>query len=439
MPPLPEAGLAERDRLLPGLATLFDPDAFAEALARSCPGTEIGPPEITWVAYSPQSYCVVSYRFSAGGRTVDGYARAFRHDERDRALASLAKRAVDTPLGPGWIVWERLAVLVSIFPNDLRLRRLARLMDPVRRARLVRQLLPHRAESDPGRLETLRYKPERRFVGRLTGRHDALALKLKLYPRSTYPDAWRNALAFTSSGPLRVVRPVGSRDYVIAFEWLPGQLLSTVLRNGDASAPGTMQMVGAALARLHAQDAAGLGRRDRNVDAASLRAAARKIAFLWPRTGMRATALADRLARAIVDRPEVHRPIHGDFCAKQVLMDGETVIVLDFDCAAKGDPSIDLGLFVAHLERDACCGLLPPDRVDLLRESLLEGYRSHAGTPPGGIDLYTAVGLLRVALDVFRDREPDWPERIERLVMRAEAIAERAGERAAVLRLAARQ
>jgi len=136
----------------------------------------------------------------------------------------------------------------------------------------------------------------------------------------------------------------------------------------------------------------------------------------------RARELAGRLAALLRDLATVDRPLHGDFYAKQVLQ-GPDVGVLDFDEAGRGDPALDLGLFIAHLERDVVRGTIPPDRVEPVRASLLEGYRSAAELPdPARVGLYTAVGLLRLAPHPFRSREPQWPERTGAMLERAEAV-----------------
>jgi aminoglycoside phosphotransferase (APT) family kinase protein len=124
-----------------------------------------------------------------------------------------------------------------------------------------------------------------------------------------------------------------------------------------------------------------------------------------------------------VNEPPVNLPTHGDFYAKQVLLADDSVAILDLDEAVRGDPAADLGNFVAHLERDALRGTLPSSRVELLQNALLEGYRVATHRPiPARTELYAAAGLLRLAPDPFRHREPDWPGRIEAILERTEAI-----------------
>ena len=68
-------------------------------------------------------------------------------------------------------------------------------------------------------------------------------------------------------------------------------------------------------------------------------------------------------------------------------------------------------------------GEFSPGRVELAKEALLRGYALGAGGAlPERIELYTAVEVFRRTRFPFRAREPDWPERTEALLERAEAI-----------------
>lgn len=423
--------MVRRDRELPGLATLLDPEALAGALARSRPGVQVDHVQLTWTAYRPHTHCLVGYRLTVGGQAVDAYARAYRADEPQKLLKDGTRNATAGLLGPGRITCGRAAFVVSIFPNDARLQGLRQLSHGRRRGTLLQPLLPWDERANPGTLETLRYKPERRYVGRLTESRaeQPRALKVKLYTASSWRAARRSALAFTSRDPLRTARCVGALNRVVGFEWVTGEPLTTALRSRPPE--GLMRLVGAALAEVHAQEPTGLRRLERHVEAATLIDAAHKLAFLCPRIGSQSRRLAERLASWLAGKSPVDRPIHGDFHAQQVLVEGDTIIVLDFDRAARGDPAVDLGQFVAHLEHGALSGTFEPHAVDSLWQWLAEGYRLTAGNLPADLNLYAAVGLVRAAVDCHRHREPDWPERIEQLVDRAEAMAARCERRLA--------
>src|SRR5437867_1003743 len=95
---------------------------------------------------------------------------------RDGALPGLAMALDAEALLAALVVW--------VFPNDLRLRVLRRLADQKTRLDLLRHMLPERPDLWGGTLRTLRYKPERRYVAQLETTSGArLVLKAHAAPR----------------------------------------------------------------------------------------------------------------------------------------------------------------------------------------------------------------------------------------------------------------
>ena len=250
------------------------------------------------------------------------------------------------------------------------------------------------------------------------------AAALKFFTGAGFAAAHKRAKTFAPSGPFRPIRmtAASSRHRILAFEWLPGRVLSEVLATG-AAARGTLEHVGAALAHLHAASADGLPTFSRREEAHALRAVAESVAFLLPRSARRIRALAERLIDALGRTPFEGRALHGDFYAKQILVDGGEAVFLDFDRSVRGDPATDPGTFLAHLERDRLRGALSEDVVERAGAALLEGYRREApGLEERRVRLYTAAGLFRLTPHPFRFREPDWPARTEALLNRVEAL-----------------
>src|SRR5438876_804673 len=94
----------------------------------------------------------------------------------------------------------------------------------------------------------------------------------------------------------------------------------------------------------------------------------------------RLDALVRRLAGYLEQSPAADLPIHGDFSPKQVVLTNGAVTLIDLDRSVRGDPALDLGLFLAHLEHDALLGCLPAGRLGPLRDALLAGYRGERGS-----------------------------------------------------------
>lgn len=216
-----DSDLVRRDRALPDLALLLDPGRLNARLEQAvgCPGmTGVG---VTYLRYKPGRSCLAAYRAEVDGRPIDLVAKTYGPSAMDkfhRAMAT-AETGVTGRLGGGRFVLDQTTVVVSVFPNDAKLRRLARLTAPDALARLAIGL-GVRADPDATRLETLRYNPERRFVGRLIVGESDIAT-VRCYTRHDYARIAAKAGTLESRGPLRLPRPL-ARDHrtrLLAFEW----------------------------------------------------------------------------------------------------------------------------------------------------------------------------------------------------------------------------
>lgn len=417
-----DADLARRDAAIPGLATVLDPDAFVAALRRATRVAGLGVAQISYVRWKPQAYCRATYRLDVAGVEVDLDVRACRAEDLSSWLEDGDRGLVSSPLGPGRIVLEQCAVLVTVFPNDLKLPELKHLTDSMERERALRELLPDRPDLWQGELRCLRYRPERRYVGELRGADGARAI-VKAYTPRAYERGKRNATAFRSIGALRLAGLLGCSDSrrLLAFEWLPGGELFDL----EATPGVEREMVsaaGAALAALHDEAPDGLECWTREDESTAVASLAAEVGGICPELGARADELARRLGAQFGTAPDLHLPMHGDFTAGQVLVAPPQVAIVDLDWACSGDPADDLGNIFSQAEGLAVGGQRSWDWVEALKDALLTGYAEAATRPiPERIGLYTARGLFRRARNPFRTRAPDWPRRTEALLARAVA------------------
>jgi hypothetical protein len=424
----PDADLVRRERALPGLAVLLDPEAFVRALRPHVPDAGIREASITYIRYKPETNCLLTYRLETDRGPVTAYAKLHGRDAevKIRKGREKEKDSVTSPLGPGQFVLEEISTVVVLFPNDGKLGALRKIPDPTAWRRCLVALFPGRPDLWVCEARTLAYKPERRYVAQLAAGGGPQGV-LKYYNEGGFAQADANSEGFRSRGPLRVARRIGrsKRRRILAFEWLAGRLLSEAITD-----PGQdldeIAAVGAALAELHGQDPGGIAVSTRRKEVEDWIALAEGIAFLHPPGERRARSLARRLASLFPDDPATPRPVHGDFYAKQVLVDRGKASLLDLDRAFRGDPAADLGRFLGHLERDALRGVVPPGRVEPLGNALLDGYRRASGSSlPSGVGPYVAAALLSLAPDPFRYRERGWPQRIEALLERAETVLDK--------------
>ncbi len=415
--------LVRKDRALPGLATLLDPDAFAAALTPHLPRTEPVTARGSYIRYKPGMNCLVSYRLQTPDAEVMVHAKAHGPDAREKLGKAKTKPGTPGLLGAGRIVLEDEDIVVSFFPNDAKLKSLPRIANAQSRREMLAHLLPDSPELWEGALQTLRYKPERRYVARLLDGGES-RVTLKTYTPEGYRAAEANAKAFAPGGALRLASRLGrsARHNIVAFEWRQGLSLKTALAE-PGHAYGAVRTAGAALAGLHAQEGRGLEYLGRAEEVDALIELHREIDFLCPALSATMGELVEYLTLRLSLQSSERRPIHGDFYDEQVLLSGEAATILDLDRASLGDPAADLGLFAAHLESDALRGELRGDQVEPLKAALIEGYRDAGGRVSGSrVDLYTVVGLLKLSPEPFRRRDADWPESIKAVLERARQI-----------------
>lgn len=428
-----DAELVSRDPELPGLALLLDPEAVAEQLADSLPDSAIQSATPTYLRYKVATNCLVAYRIRSASGEVLAYAKAHGRDAADKLEKVRGKRQVGGALGTGTILLNEPGVVFHLFPNDAKLPLLRRLDEPGELRRLLERALEDHSGLWDARVTPLRYKPERRFVGRLDA-PDGERAALRVYGEDDFVSASNSARRLGSRGRLRLARRIGvsKGKRVIVTEWLPGESLALLLYAAAASSANldsALASLGAALFELHSQSevAAKLPAPSAASLGAALAAAAELLGFLCPARAEHAQSLAReigaRQAREIGElSAEPAHALHGDFHPDQVLLAaGGEIALLDLDLAQRGPAQLDLANFSAHLLRDVACERIPAARAHAAQEALAAGYSQASGHAPGALGVWRAASLLRLAAEPFRQRDPRWPERCAAILDAAQA------------------
>jgi aminoglycoside phosphotransferase (APT) family kinase protein len=414
--------IIRRDPALPGLAALLDEDRFTARLRALAPDAGIVAAELRYLRYKQGTSCVAGYDVIAGQGTVPVYARAAHEGDADVKLDKAEqRRSVASTLGFGITVCRDDAIAVYPFPNDHHLKRLPTVTDPVERRPLLQRMLGEHPHLHDARLITVRYKPERRYVGRLEG-DDGAAASLKLYTERRFDAVSRCQGHFRSDGEVHVPAVLGrsSGELVFALEWIDGRPLLESLDDDDAAESGCRR-AGAALAALHGQRSGRLPDLTCDEFLSQVRASCEAVATVQPELGDPLERTLARLADRLPRRPWRTHALHGDFSADQVLLSDDHVAVIDFDRAGRGDPRVDLGTFAAKLDYAAAGGTIPGHRAEACRDALLEAYRLASPRDlTGHLWLFTGACLLRLAPEPFRHRLPDWPAVTAAVVERAE-------------------
>lgn len=420
----PDAAVVARDPALPGLALVLDAGAFAERLSRRLPDQGIIGAESTYLRYKPGTSCVAAFRLErVGGDPIEVYAKAHTIHHYGTVVRRRETLRAPTALNRARHLFDDLAIVVRSPIGDREMKALRRLFDPERYPRQIRQLLRATPTLWDAQLDTLRYKPERRFVGRLLYKGQPAAV-LKVYCQRDFKTAFAGAAFAAAIGHTRLLGALATHR-ILAVSWLPGTPLQ--LHTGDTLAPKTLRRVGAKIAELHGGIINHSVPRTREFEAEATIDAAESLAFVCSHLSARIREIAWRAVEDLRSAPFRPCSIHGDFSADQIIINGERVEIIDWDNAACGDPAADLGSFIARLEADATNGTMPASATERAVEELRSGYEEVTGTLPAAIDLQTVIGLIRLASENFRNRIPNWPERTEALLDRSEEIYRRTG------------
>lgn len=122
----------------------------------------------------------------------------------------------------------------------------------------------------------------------------------------------------------------------------------------------------------------------------ALSASHRELSARLSRLAKACERLAEELLRVTA------RGIHRDFYHDQVILDSERVWVLDLDLAAVGDPSIDAGNFIAHLQEQSLREFGRPDALAACERAFVDAFcRGADAGCRSNVEIYSTLSLVR--------------------------------------------
>ncbi|MFV1980631.1 MAG: phosphotransferase, partial [Rhodothermia bacterium] len=412
--------IISRDKALPGLGTVID---SRQLLARIRPHlfSQVDDLRAVYVRYKANTNCLVGYEAETGGKTVWMYAKAHRFDEGVKLRKAAEKAPEPTTIGPGNIVLDDIGVVVRLFPFDDKLPALGRFQEDAYR-KVIQRLFGESDDFSEAGFETIRYKPERRLVTKLSVSGRAFAAVKFLTPAGF--DRVRNFnRSVANLNMVRTPRLIAhsKRMRAVAHEWQDGRVAAEAIREPDFEL-SQMDSIAATLSEVHAQPARGLPTVLPVQTIRELEAASTSIRAVAPGLQAKFDRLVAAVSEQIMGVPMELSFIHGDFYAKQILLNDGEAILIDFDEAAIGNRHLDLGNFVAHLQRDYLRGQISQEQVAERQFRFLDSYRRIDGSIDDHlVAAYTAAGLLKLAPHPFRFREPEWFEQTEAILDLAHA------------------
>jgi hypothetical protein len=233
-------------------------------------------------------------------------------------------------------------------------------------------------------VELLRYVPGRRATTLVETPDGRAVLKLFASPRAR--GNHRRLLALRPATGSLVPRPlaVGPAGHAGLLEYVPGRSLR-IMSGPDFVA--WCEELGRSVLRLQASCV--LLDREwtavREIDALSRRLPPGEMSWSPP-------------------PPDEVVPAHRDLHPDQVVLARDAVRLIDLDEAAMAPAGLDVGNFLAHLDRDAALGQRPGEEVRAAARAFLRGY----GDDPPDLPWWRRITLARLAcLEEQRHGRPD--------------------------------
>lgn len=418
------ADLVRRDSRIPGLAVTLDPERLLTCLQTQMDISRVESINLNYLRYKPGMNCLARYEIHADGLAISAYAKAHGQDVRIKVDKSRDRPVIDGMLGPGRIVLDDQQIIFSTFPNDAKLTNLQCLGDTNYRQRLFNRVFGVESDWAASTLdEALNYKPERRFVVRLR-RPDGEFATAKFYTRSGYAKAHTISRKLNKGLHGFCPKTLGrSKKYtVVAYRWQPGTTLRQLGTCGKLS-NADLEATAGALARFHATSGDGLASPETGAQLEHLGALADQLGIILPHLAKRTKSVAQSLSQWLGGQVPVRQPIHGDFYDKQAIVNDGKVTLIDLDAAGLGNPIMDLGCYVAHLERQVGNHSMSASEAEAQKDTLIGAYENLTGSVcTDQLDHYIALGLFALIHHPFRDWSPDWPAQTELLLNRVETL-----------------
>jgi hypothetical protein len=420
-------------------------DELIEAVGRACERRREAPPatlDVGYVRFKYGTSCLLGLS-SGGAVPCDfGYLKVFEEGSDARVcVEKYAPRAGDH----GWA--EEVPLLRGAlfrFPLDRTVSSLSSISDMGRLKHVLHAAIPDwspqtwRVRARKSGLRMLRYKPERRGIARAdlrlrhtgTGESRQVVVVAQAYADGL-PGRVRGVLdhlrawteSFGATPPFRVPRALGAdaTRRVLLRTWSEGEDWGETL--------GTPRFREGCVAAAHAL------RRLRDMPrpvglpaSALLTEADTVLADLAAIDGRHIGGIARDLARDLPRRAREAKRleavlVHGDFHYHQLLLagSGDPHTLIDWDECRIGDPREDVGNLLAHLHLAELDGRLDAGESRGLRRL----FHEESGALPG-VDVFTALQLVKLSFVPFRNLRADWRDAARRLLDRAGSLVGRA-------------
>lgn len=405
------------DSSLPGLASVFSAGnlrAIADGFRLD--STQAITAKLNYVRYKPHRRCLMLYRIKSSISEDLIVALALTKAGFDKKRQAMKRFGSDHQR---WLAEPSDQVIYSLFPMDHRLPAVQKIYDLGSQTRVLRRMIGKRKGFFPQSLERLAYKPERRFVG-LVHDNEGCERVIKLHSQERFKDTVERLLLLeqTDVDAPKMIHAC-SRYNAVCLPYLPGRSLSELI-TGRNCPRELITAVGMKLAKLHLQPITSAWCELPAIGQERLREIGESLTFLSPPVGSFATEIATEVTRRLANTESQLAVCHGDFYAKQVIVDEGAIHFIDFDQVGLADRYSDVANFVAQLYWRNLMGDTEASDVEVIGDAFLDGYRRACRQfNEERFRAQLAAALLRCAMHPFRNALPDWETGTNRLLQLA--------------------
>ena len=329
-----------------------------------------------------------------------------------------------------------LDMLVQVFPYDHRFPALRLLMSgppPDLEPLLLARFGTGDWRAEAWNVEPVRYRVDMRAALRLTlrardtvtGRVERRRFYAKIYRKEEEGErtyrvlrALCNKIGEGDAG-FTVAKPVAylSELRTLLQEEVTGTSLEDILCREEDEAIQAMRKAARALASLHlGDDVVALGHRSLQDEVSALEGVGKLLQQACPQLGLEIEEAVGAVVAGLEEVPSA--PIHGDLKPAHIIVDGDSVALIDLDKFAMADPVVDVANLLFLLPSGSSQHHLPNGRV---AQAFVEEY--FARVPEAWrarLPLHYASALLKKAAYGFHRRQASGgPERVEAMVERA--------------------
>ena len=396
--------------------------------------------QMTYIRYKPEMNWLVNYNFKNQEHKINIYAKAYGADKEIKIQKSIKRKNAIMYDIPGRIHFKDEGVVFCVFPNDNKLKYLRLVENKESRKELLSNLFPDNSDFWDLCIKFLRYKPERRFVGILSKNSVNFAL-LRFYTKYDFYKSLKINRLLQSSN-LNIPKLLGHSEkfQVLSVGWINGKPLSDILMKDVSLAEKNIYDTGIELSKLHSSNILenniqnnSLSFRDysNNDNQNTFVSLVDQMKLIYPKHVSTILAISNFLKKKfsmisfMSSREKKNVIIHGDFYAKQVIIDDnhKKISFIDLDEVCIGDPLVDVGNFIAHLYYMVISKMLTKEKLTLYINQFICGYKNGIKyNISDNLTLYVIICLFHLLPHSFRHCEINWIEQTNQITSLMETM-----------------